>query len=618
MCGIAGIYTKKKNIDFFIKTLLSGISKRGPDFQDFKIFNKNLALGHSRLSIIDLDERSNQPMLSKSKQSAISFNGEIYNFESLKKEFFKNHYFKTSGDTELLLEGVEKYGFTFLQKVRGFFSFCFYDINNNKIYLARDEYGKKPLYYYYLNDEFYFSSELHSLIKIIDSEKLNINQNGLGNYFWKGYFNDGNTIYENIKTLHPGFLLSFDIDRIDLKIEELSKDIVFNETDNVLNLDEIEKEIEDAINVRKVSDVKISYLLSGGLDSSLICKFASKYTNINTFYAKFNKKKIIFDKLSNDVSKLIKSDHNILDIDHLDLNQILKLNFDIFHEPFADYSSIPSYLIYKKISDNYKVTITGDGADELFGGYQDYKIFFLKNFFKFNFKSNIFLKLFNINSQYNFIPKKLIYLLSVFFLPESKIYNLMFNGGWNLHYRKKFMVSHIFKEYFNDDLEQKEELNFIKSGKNPLERSFNMYLNRLKCDFNVKVDRTSMYNSLEARSPFLDKKLFSKISKRNLKFSITGLNSKNELKQIARNNNLDFITKSKKEGFTMPLHRYLCEKKNRDFLYSLTSNNSIISNYFDVKKLKEIMSNDKKIIHNSFRIWILLVLNQWHIESKIN
>lgn len=614
MCGISGVVT---NIDIEnkIKFLIEGLNRRGPDFKDYKIF-RNFALGHARLSIIDLDKRSNQPMISKSKKSVISFNGEIYNYKDLKKNYFQNFNFKTTGDTEVLLEGIEKYGFEFLQKIRGFFSLCFYDLLEEKIYLIRDEYGKKPLYYYYKNSDFYFSSELHSLTKIIKSDHLNINNNGLANYLWKGYFNENNTIYENIKSLEPGKLLIFDQKINSYTIKKILNELVFNESNTFTDINEIEKKIEESVEIRKVSDVKISYLLSGGLDSSIICNLASKHETIETFYVKFNKKNSLFDKLSRLVSEKIQSNHNILNINDLDLNQVLELNYDIFHEPFADYSSIPSYLLFKKISEKYKVVITGDGADELFGGYQDYKIFYLKNLLRFNSNSYLVKLFLDKLIHHRYLPKKFIYILSTLFLSDSQIYNIMYNGGWNLLYRKDFMLNKIFSQFFNENIEKREELKFKNSGKNPLERSFNSYLERLKNDFIVKVDRTSMYNSLEARSPFLDKSLFLSIANRKLKSSLSSFQSKYELKKIAKKNGLDFITKIKKEGFTLPLEKYLLNQNNRDILQTIASNNSIVADYFDIKKIKSIINNERKISQNTFRLWILLVFNHWHLQTK--
>lgn len=621
MCGIAGIVSDFKDINSKILLMLHDLNKRGPDSQDYKFFKNNVVLGHSRLSIIDLDSRSNQPMISSSRRNAITFNGEIYNYKDLKKNYFNQFPFKTSGDTEVLLEGIEKYGFNFIKKIRGFFSFCYYNINDNKIYLFRDELGKKPLYYYHKKKNFYFSSNLHSLVKIINKENLNINNDGLGNYFWKGYFSNNHTIYEDIKSLQPGAILEYDINLNTKNIKKILNNLVFDNKNQVsISMNNIKNQIQDAIDIRKTADVDIAYMLSGGIDSSLVCQMASTNSEnkINTFYAKFQKKKNLFDSVSNNLAEIIGSNHSIINIDDVNLDQMLKINYDIFHEPFADYSSIPSYLTYKEISKKFKVVITGDGADEFFAGYVDYKLFFLKNLIKLNIGTNFANSLVNNLLNINILPKKIIYLISIFILSDSQMYNLLFNGGWNLTCRKKYMLRDVFNNSFSHKIENDEEKKFKESGNNPFERSLNSFLNRLKDDFNVKVDRTSMFNSLEARSPFLDTNLFSFISKRKLTDLIKNFETKSELKEILKLYNLHFLTKHKKEGFTLPLLEYMLDKKNQDLLNSLTDSSCIISSYFEQKKIKKLLSSKKEISKNFYRIWILLVFDKWHRETSKN
>ena len=189
------------------------------------------------------------------------------------------------------------------------------------------------------------------------------------------------TIYKNIKSVIPGEILEFNLNKNILKNVKRNNSLKFKfNSQDIRREENIEALLIQSIDYRKVSDVKISYLLSGGVDSSLVCKFASNNEKINTYYAKNQKDENILDDMSNEVSKSIESNHNLLEINDLKLDDILKKNFEMFNEPFADYSSIPSYLIYKKISQKTKVAISGDGADEIFGGYQDYKLFALKNF----------------------------------------------------------------------------------------------------------------------------------------------------------------------------------------------------------------------------------------------
>lgn len=615
MCGIAGVVSNCGDAFNKINTLLKFIISRGPDAQKIQKIEQNLFLAHSRLSIIDLNVRSNQPMKGRDDISYIVFNGEIYNFKELKNTYLNSISFKTQGDTEVLLEGIIKYGFNFLEKIRGFFSFAFYDKKKNKIFLARDPIGKKPLYYYHFNEEFYFSSDLHGLSKIIlEKHRKNINFYGLSHYLWKGYFHDENTIYKNIKSVIPGEVLEYDLKKKRLITIKKNKSTSFS-FKKIYNSKKIKNLLIEAIKYRKVSDVNISYLLSGGIDSSLICKLASEDEIIDTYYAYTKKDQSQFDELSNMVSKNIKSNHNILEIDNLDLEGMLKKNFQIFHEPFADYSSIPSYLIYEKISKKTKVAISGDGADEVFGGYQDYKIFFLKDLLK-GFKLNINLSsIYKLFDELKIIPKKYLYLLFSIFLKEGDLYNLLFNGGWNLHFREKYMHEISFKNSFNSNIENDIKKKFIDCGKSSLERSFNSYLERLKFDFMVKVDRTSMINALEVRCPFLDSNIFKEKKNTNPKKMVDLFSSKKELKHELNQLGLGFINKFKKRGFSIPLHIYLCEKKNRELINTLLDQNSIVMEHFKKEKIETMISNESNIKQNFFRIWILLVLNFWHEKT---
>ena len=326
MCGIAGIASNEKNKILEISTLLKYLKNRGPDAS--KIFNVNdkLVLGHTRLSIIDINDRSSQPMLSRSKRNIIAFNGEIYNYKELKKQFFNNFIFRTNGDTEVLVEGIEKYGFEFLNNVRGFYSFAVYNYEKNTIFLAKDLFGKKPLFYHHHKSEFYFSSDLHGLADLIKkNNSTNINHFGLTHYFWKGYFHEENTIYKDIKSVIPGEILELNLNNNVSKKLKKDNSLKFNFNNTNLSREEnIEKLFSESLDYRKVSDVEISYLLSGGVDSSLICKFASNNEKINTFYVKNEKEKNVFDDLSSKVSDIIGSNHNSLEVGELNLDDILK------------------------------------------------------------------------------------------------------------------------------------------------------------------------------------------------------------------------------------------------------------------------------------------------------
>ena len=434
----------------------------------------------------------------------------------------------------------------------------------------------------------------------------------MAHYFWKGYFIDENTIYKNVKALKPGFCFKYNYISNEHKIFKFCNEIRIkcSASRDARPLALIENELEKSLMYRNVSDVDISYLLSGGIDSSLLCFLASKKKKISTYYASFEKKNE-FDVLSQKLSEIIKSNHNVVNIKNVDLDTVLKKNFQIFHEPFADYSSIPSYLIYKEVAKKYKVVITGDGADEFFGGYQDYKIFLLKNKIGNIFKIKNINFFYKILDKFNFLPKKLIYMISILFLEDHNICHLLSNNGWNLYFRKEYMNKDLFDKYFSDNTEKKLSNKFSNAGNNSLERSLNFYLDRLKFNYLVKVDGSSMENSLEARCPFLDIFMINRLSNINPEMIMSLSNNKKELKSILDKNNLSFLTSKKKEGFTPPLKSYMLDKKNVDVINQILESGSIVTNYFDKKKIERLISSKENIEKNYYRIWILLVFHYW-------
>ena len=620
MCGISGIFSSNKSIEKSLYKMSSFLEHRGPDNTDF-YFAKNFGLAHNRLSIIDLSENANQPMQDNTGRYVITFNGEIFNFKELKQDLIrKGSILKTNSDTEILLEGFVIEGINFLEKIRGFYSFCIYDSIEDKAIFSRDCFGKKPLYYFKSENEFIFSSEIKPIKEII-SPNINIDYQSMSHFLWKGYYVDGSTAYSEIKSILPGQIIEVSRQKENLKVIKKSSNffLELSKKEKKRNINEIENLLKEAINYRFVSDVPFSFLLSGGVDSSLISAIASslKQSNIETHYLGYDEDDI-FKKHATYVSNKINSNHNIHKMELPRFKEVVPLMLKIFDEPFGDYSAIPSNEIYKKISNINKVAISGDGADEIFAGYKDSRLFYLKSklpSLNINNLKLLSLCYFLLNSRFSFI-RKLTYFLLIFIGNDEILSMATYKGGWNLYYRKKYMTKDGFKITGMQNIELKEQNSFKKSGRSILERYINYDLKRLAYDFLVKIDRTSMHNSLEIRSPFLDKYFVKKLFPYNPKELFSLKTNKTGLKELLKRYNLEKISKTSKQGFTPPLEKWIISKESKLFLDKiLKDKNSIISKLFKLNKVKKMTQTDNLLIKNKSRLWFVMILYIWQKEN---
>ena len=506
MCGIAGIISTKRDIKPILEIMKSSLFHRGPDNQT-SYLQGNLGLVHTRLSIIDLSEKANQPMQDSSGRYVLIYNGEIFNYQELKIDLIdKGIYFRTNSDTEVLLYGLIEYGINFLERIRGFYAFCLFDNFKSELTLSRDFFGKKPLYFYHSDGEFVFGSEIKAVSSSL-GRPLKVDYESLAHYLWKGYYANGDTAVEEIKALRPGetVKVSLDLETISRSINTSQTNIRVSSKYQKRDLSSVEDALKNSVSHRLVSDVPISFLLSGGVDSSLISSIATDLheSTIDTHYLGFADRKDHFKELAEYVSSAIGSNHYSDLINSPNFEEIIPKILDVFDEPFADYSSIPCLEIYQIISNKNKVAISGDGADEIYSGYKDSKLFYIKSFFP-NLNLNNF-SLLNIlysllNSDIK-IFRYLAYSIALLIGNDGLLSLSTYSGGWNCHLRKKFMTDEGYELTKTNSIESNELEDFKNSGTNSFERYLNYDKKRLSYDFLVKVDRTSMANSLEVRSP---------------------------------------------------------------------------------------------------------------------
>ncbi len=597
MCGYIGeISLKPINKDFLIQSNLCQVC-RGPDETKYleKVVgdqNYNLSLLFNRLSIIDLSEAASQPMISKDFGTLITFNGEVYNHSELRKALEKSCNFETNhSDTEVLLNGLSLEGPKFLNKVRGQFSIVFIDPKNNKVLMARDRLGQKPLFYKYSKNSLTFSTNLKSLVKQTSSDTIDEKQ--VINYLNFGVVPSPHTIFKNINKVKPSNTIVFDLSK-DIKIIE---DSIYWEPESYINNNDFDQKIfiekfKESLEYRLVSDVPVSTFLSGGLDSSSITKGLYEIdAEVNTFSVTHEDKKYDESLWINQVTKKYETNHTEIQInqDNID-NQILNA-INSLDEPYSDPSVIPSFVLSQIISKKYKVALSGDGGDELLGGYKRFQNSFQnKNHFK-----NLASKMYTIYPGYlgsgsNLLMNSKDQPTSYFSSLEDDKFIKMLGLENNTSLKGKFY-------------EERGD-----SFKSLMLAEYSFFLSEMMC---LKIDRTSMSNSLEVRSPFLDHKLIEYVLSSKMS-DIVIPNAKQPLKKYLGNDFSHEFINRKKMGFSFNVENWVY--KNKEFIND-TLNKGEIAYSIDPNILKKLSIYKSRI--NSHRIWKLLVL-EIYIKSIKN
>ena len=641
MCGIVGFWDLKKKyrsnkILKVINEMTKTLDHRGPDTKGTWVDkDKNLALGHRRLSILEVSNLGKQPMISKNKRYIIVFNGEIYNFvdllNDLEKEGIK---MDTKSDTRVLLEAFSNWGIKkTINKISGMFAFSLWDKYKKKLYLARDRFGIKPLYYSYVNNLFLFSSQSKSFKKH-NNWKANICYKSLGSYFKYGYIPSNQSIYKDTKQVLPGHFIIFSSNGL-IKEEKYwdNKEIAteYRNKHKVLNLNpiQIENKIEDAINnsVRKhmISDVSIGAFLSGGIDSSLITALMKKNTSdVKTFNIGFEDKSLDESKFASAVAKHLKTDHHEVIFKNKDLLKLIPKITNVYDEPFADSSQLPTILLSQITSKQVKVVLSGDGGDELFGGYNRYNwINKLKIIYKFPkvFRNIIYksMKILSPNQWDNFI--KLIPYFNKYSLPGDKIYKLADSINLDSIYK---VYSYFISQWKDGEI----PLNKINITENKYLFSHSSHFLDMKdqmqiIDMNTylvddiltKVDRASMAVGLEVRVPFIEENIFKYAWHYN--FLKKNRESKFFLKKILQKYIPKNLIDRPKMGFAIPLAKWL-RGPLRDWAEDLLMKKKLDDGYLNSKiimeKWKEHVSG-KRNWH--YAIWTVLVYQSWKSQNNL-
>jgi asparagine synthase (glutamine-hydrolysing) len=612
MCGIFGYYTKNSVTTEQLMDSTNCLSHRGPDsfgYTRSKWKEFEIGLGHRRLSIIDLDPRSDQPFSSDDGQVQVVFNGEIYNYLEL-KSCLDDYNFKTTSDTEVILALYLELGINFVNKLVGIFSICIYDNNNGNLFLIKDRNGVKPLYYYIKDDSLVFSSELNSIVSYPYFKKK-INKASVQTMLSMGYIPSPHSIYDSVFKLLPGSILIFNEGKVIENIkywDHVENYLRSNQFD--IGVSDIKEEIINSVRRNKLTaDVEVVTLLSGGVDSSLVSILASKIGKIRSYTLGFKDSRFDESKYAMHVSDTFNFENVLHTIDIDDLVKVVKIIPEIYDEPFGDPSQIPTYLISKKVSeDGYKVILSGDGGDEYFYGYSSLDRLRSRHA-KYKFFHPIAILLDPILTLSDkFFP---LYLLSLFSSIESFFFGIKSGySGW--------FASRSMKRNNKQKEQIHESFSFLQrlEKQNILEKQYIFdQLIYLPDDILTKVDRATMYCSLECRVPLLDHTVTDMAYRIPQDKHIDGPKKKLILKTILKDYMGEEFTERQKTGFSIPMDTLLRNEKIKIELERLSNRKYIKKqNIFKFKEISRIIKMyyiNKNVKTESF-IWNYLIFQLWY------
>ena len=604
MCGFVGFCDDSKNKKKIIRDMADIIKHRGPDSDGYYVDN-NIALGFRRLSIIDLDKGS-QPIFNEDKDKVIVFNGEIYNYKEIREELkSKGHKFSTNTDTEVILHGYEEYKEDILNKLRGMFAFVIYDIKEKSLFGARDFYGIKPFYYYYDNENFLFGSEIKSFLGSPNFKK-ELNKDMLSQYLTFQCSIGEDTFFKNTYKLLPGHYFIYKDKELEIKKYYEVK----LEPNDDKSLEEwvsgIREVIDNSVLAHKVSDVEVGSFLSSGVDSSLIAKLSSVDKTFtvgydNKKYSEIDYAKEFSDKINvSNVSKKISKEEYFKEFSNVQY---------YMDEPLADASAVMLYFLSKTASKHVKVCLSGEGADEIFGGY------------------NIYHEPYSV-SWYNKIPYFIRKCIGILVYPFRNY------TGFNFLYRrsKKIEDRYIGNAFIFEPNDAKKIVNFNYGNKTYKDFTKPYYdkvsdldvVTKMQyIDFNfwliydilLKADKMSMANSLEVRVPYLDREVIEYASKLPSKYKIVGNETKYAFRKVAKEELADKVADKKKLGFPVPIREWLKE----DDVYQEVKNIFLESGYFfKPKKIIKLLDDHKAGKRdNSRKIWTIYTFLVWYQEYFI-
>ncbi|MFH1957605.1 MAG: asparagine synthase (glutamine-hydrolyzing) [bacterium] len=611
MCGIAGIYNFNKQSvpDSILRKMVSVISHRGPDDEGIMV-DKNIGLGHKRLSIVDLSSAGHQPMSNEDGMLWIVYNGEAYNFKEIKESLVKKGYkFKSNTDTEVILHSYREWGTSCLERFNGMFAFAIWDKRNNKLFIARDRLGIKPLYYFHKNGVFVFGSEIKTILQH-PKVKTGVNKSALVEYLNLRYVMAPKTMFKDICKLKQGHFLEIENGKI--KIRQywniFSKILLNNNKDEAFYIEAYTELLRKSIKRRLISDVPLGAYLSGGLDSSVVVGFMSQIAKepIKTFSVGFGRGAPIDElKYARITANYFKTDHHELTVKPVSLEQIDKI---IYHmeEPIVDPAIIPTYLLSEFARKHVTVVLTGEGSDETNFGYSKYLLH----------------KRLVLINQYKKFPKIFKKMVSNLPIKHDELGKLNDASTNIINLFKTYTLFSNKQNILSDDFAE-----VLKNYTHPfdslippeiIERDSQMVFPLIDInswmvdDLLLKIDKMSMAHSLEARVPFLDYQLVEFALSIPSKYKINGNVTKALLRKVSRKVVPESILNRKQHGFNVPIDVWLKDEL-REYTLDILSDSALKRRgYFNINSvhcmLGEFFSGKKDW---SVQIWGLLTFELW-------
>ena len=602
MCGFVGFCSKNVKDKNVIKEMNNQIIHRGPD-SDGYYFDKDVNFGFRRLSIIDLHEGS-QPILNESCDTAIIFNGEIYNYQELREDLVaKGYKFKTHTDTEVILHGYEEYGEEgILAKLRGMFAFTIWDSKKEKLFGARDHFGIKPYYYALLDGDLLFGSEVKSFLKYPKFKK-EVNEKALKHYLVFQYNPLEETFFKGVKKLRPGHYYIYENGKMEIKtyynLTLDYKDMTFDEA-----VGKIEKEVEESVKYHKISDVEVGSFLSGGVDSSYVVATALPDKTFSVGFDNKGFNETMYAKELSD-SLGIKNFAKLITPDEF-FEGINKVQY-YSDEPHANLSSVPLYFLSKLASEQVKVVLSGEGADELFAGYNEYADALPQRMYRklpFSLRHKLYMK---YKDRKHFRGQTII-------LKYGQKVEDRYIGPAEIM-TDELANSLVTSKYKNAETSRDLTKKYYDEVKNMDDVSKRLYLDMkmwIVEDILLKADKMTMANSIELRVPLLDKKMWELARTIPVRHKVHNEITKYSFRTAAKNKLPEDWAKRRKLGFVVPFVLWIKEEKYYKMVKEVF-NKDFVSEFFDKDKINKLLDDHfNGITNNGRKVYTIYTFLKWY------